>query len=268
MQEQIRSGIIWLLTNQDEFLFNFRDNKNIHSPIQLTTRIAFTLAEVLIVLGIIGIIAEITIPTVVQNVTDTILVAQAKETYALYQQFFLSYKADTGGEPNNIINPVISGDIVNDTVAKYLRVLKKCTKYQTGCGSQYYKSADGSQNWNLPYYYWVVLANGATIGFNPYSSGDATCNTPFPFPDVDADGNPVDTNGDGDPSNDFHNVYDQQCGAIIIDVNGMKGPNQMDHDAYWLIVVPYGNIKYWDYRSDINYVISNSKLPPTNSYDE
>lgn len=249
-------------------MFKFRDENNIHSPIQLTTRIAFTIAEVLIVLGIIGIIAEMTIPTLVQNVTNAMFVAQAKETYSIYQQIILAFKADTGCDVNQLINPTLTPNAAANLMSKYVKTQKICTSWATdACIAYKYKYSDGSGYFNLFGDSALLLPNGAALGLMPYGSGSPDCLTPFPEQDVDADGNPVDTNGDGDSTNDFHNVYDYQCGHVLIDVNGPKGPNQLDKDAYFLIVTPYGNVKYWDYMSDINYVISHGQLPPPNSYN-
>jgi len=51
---------------------------------------AFTLAEILIVLGVIGIVAEITVPEIVSNVQNNIYYAQLKEAYAFLSQVQLS----------------------------------------------------------------------------------------------------------------------------------------------------------------------------------
>ena len=49
-------------------------------------KVAFTLAEVLITLGIIGIVAAITIPTLISKYQDFSLKVQFKKTYAVLQQ--------------------------------------------------------------------------------------------------------------------------------------------------------------------------------------
>jgi type II secretory pathway pseudopilin PulG len=60
--------------------------------------LAFTLAEVLIVLGIIGIIAEITIPTLISNVHDAQYKAGAKKAYSVASQAVMQMKADNGDD--------------------------------------------------------------------------------------------------------------------------------------------------------------------------
>ena len=53
-----------------------------HSP----RRIAFTLAEVLITLGIIGIVAAMTLPTLIQDYQKKQAVSQLKKTYSIMNQ--------------------------------------------------------------------------------------------------------------------------------------------------------------------------------------
>lgn len=211
-----------------------------------------------------------TIPTLAKNVTDAQMIAETKDAYSILQSIVSNYRADTGGDINNIINPTVSADDAADIIGKYVNVVKKCTGWDyTGCLADSYKYADGSGSFSYFGDAAIVLKNGITLGIFPYSSGnpyyksDSACNTSFYGPDVDGDGNSVDTNGNGDYSDDWHyEASDQQCGHLFIDVNGPKGPNQLDKDAYFLIVTPYGNIKYWDYESNLDYVLLHNKLPP------
>ncbi len=58
---------------------------------------AFTLAEVIIVVGIIGIIAELTIPTLMENVQEQQFKSAAKEAYSKAYQAFNQIKSDERG---------------------------------------------------------------------------------------------------------------------------------------------------------------------------
>lgn len=63
----------------------------------------FTLAEVLITLGIIGVVAAMTIPTLMKNITAKKLEAQYKEAYSLLAQAVRMYNQDeeqTGSYPD------------------------------------------------------------------------------------------------------------------------------------------------------------------------
>lgn len=56
----------------------------------------FTLAEVLITLGIIGVVAAITMPTLIQNYQKQVLVNQFKKTYATLSEGMKRLVADEG----------------------------------------------------------------------------------------------------------------------------------------------------------------------------
>lgn len=60
----------------------------------------FTLAEVLITLGIIGIIAAMTLPSLIGNYKKKVLQNQFKVAYSLFQQAYLKIQADWGYTPN------------------------------------------------------------------------------------------------------------------------------------------------------------------------
>lgn len=55
---------------------------------------AFTLAEVLITLGIIGVVAAITIPGLMENVRNRDLQAQLKKTYSEWNQISMQFMND------------------------------------------------------------------------------------------------------------------------------------------------------------------------------
>jgi prepilin-type N-terminal cleavage/methylation domain-containing protein len=59
-------------------------------------RKAFTLAEVLITLGIIGVVAALTIPALVNSTQKKELAVNLKKQYSLIQQVFQLYEADNG----------------------------------------------------------------------------------------------------------------------------------------------------------------------------
>ncbi len=59
-----------------------------------SSRLGFTLAEVLITLGIVGIVAEMTIPVLVNNVTKEEYNAKIKDAYAVLAQAVIAFKAN------------------------------------------------------------------------------------------------------------------------------------------------------------------------------
>ena len=60
---------------------------------------AFTLAEVLITLGIIGIVAAMTLPTLVQKYEDMVTVTKVKKAYSIFNQAYARAIEANGGLP-------------------------------------------------------------------------------------------------------------------------------------------------------------------------
>lgn len=72
--------------------------KSFYSPftIHYSPRPAFTLAEVLITLGIIGVVASLTIPNLIQNAQKEEYVGKIKKTYATIEQAIKLSEIDNG----------------------------------------------------------------------------------------------------------------------------------------------------------------------------
>ncbi len=96
----------------------------------------FTLAEVLITLAIIGVVAALTIPTVVQNYQKTQVVTQLKKTYAALANTTNLAIADEGPVSGWEIGTSYSGqaaiDFANRYLIPYLKVARNCETKTTG----------------------------------------------------------------------------------------------------------------------------------------
>ena len=81
-----------------QYLSNFSETffSRFTSHFSLKRKVAFTLAEVLITLGIIGIVAAITLPSLIQNYQKKETVAKLKRVYSVLQQATLSAQNDYG----------------------------------------------------------------------------------------------------------------------------------------------------------------------------
>ena len=119
----------------------------------LKKKAAFTLAEVIITLGIIGIVAAMTLPTLINNYRKTVTVNQLKVAYSIMTQALTMAQKDYGdmtyweiGEHMSI-DPDNS-DAVNDSlnnfvskyIAPYLKVITYCqsgTKINSACNYSY-----------------------------------------------------------------------------------------------------------------------------------
>ena len=91
-----------------------------YSPIALKTKTAFTLAEVLITLGIIGIVAAMTLPTLNQAINKKVRTEQVRT---------VKYKFTKATEKMNslgLIGPYASTDAFVDELQKHLKIMKRC----------------------------------------------------------------------------------------------------------------------------------------------
>ena len=84
---------------------------------------AFTLAEVLITLGIIGIIAAMTLPSIIASYRRKVVVLRLKRTYSVLSQAFERSKADFG-DPSGW---ELSG--YNESIDNYRIITEKFVKF-------------------------------------------------------------------------------------------------------------------------------------------
>ena len=174
-------------------------------------KIAFTLAEVLITLGIIGIVAAMTIPTLIANYQKKALKTQFTHTYSLLNQALGLMKA------NAQIPSLYTYYIVYDPergyykeeefkkeFLKYIKVQKtmeassvEMPTYYTYDGSREYASDSPSYDIRKPD---LVLANGAYL------------------------------------RNNITGSLDGRLIFFTTDINGAKGPNRVGHDVFSFMI--------------------------------
>lgn len=92
---------------------------------------AFTLAEVLITLGIIGVVVALTMPTLIQNHKRQENITRIKKVYSILQQDVELAKVENGDIENWDWNLNLN-DFVETYLLKDLKIIKNC-KTQTGC---------------------------------------------------------------------------------------------------------------------------------------
>jgi len=168
---------------------------------------AFTLAEVLITLLIIGVIASIVIPGLINDTKDAEYNAGVKKIYADLSAAVKMIQVNNGGSI-----AVGLGTASTDYVAfrnEFCNVMA-CAKKDTGTNifpSTAYKFYKSSGDWsllNIGIDNTAILTNGTLLRFDSLLG----CN------------------------NRGVNV----CGMIYVDLNGQKGPNMMGKDAYMFYV--------------------------------
>lgn len=141
---------------------------HVNSP-QTKAKFGFTLAEVLITLGIIGVVAAITIPNLIANHQKKAIVSQLMEAQSILNQAVKSYAADTDEEGSSEFETTLSPQEFGEKYFKpYLKIARICTRIEDGCWKTgdfngYYDLA-GHKMTNVPYS--IVLNNGMILGFS------------------------------------------------------------------------------------------------------
>lgn len=191
------------------------------SNIKGLSRLAFTLAEVLITLGIIGIVAEETIPVVLNNTKNLQYVTGVKKFYDNFNQVLQQISADNGCIGNlactGLFATGTTDQTLGDALVKYLNVAKNCgANASQGCwaaGTNYsYDGTGVSNNYDADVRYKFITTDGMSVWVQNYASTTANCGTNL--------------------STGALGYMSQICGFVRVDVNGPKGPNYMGRDTY------------------------------------
>lgn len=184
--------------------------------LKLNKKAAFTLAEVLITLGVIGIVAEMTIPTLMNNVTNAALVSGFLKDYSILQQASRMLINDNNG---SIANVYATAQDFSDALSKYLKVSKTCADgaangicwmQPTALKTLYGSNFTGNYNDNSPTF---ILADGSIVRI--YDTWYASNCSIFP--------------------RTLGGIVEGACAVIHMDVNGFKPPNQLGRDIYEMI---------------------------------
>ncbi len=133
---------------------------------------AFTLAEVLITLGIIGVVAAMTIPVLIQNYRNSVAETRLKKFYSVMNQAILQSVVDNGefenwsyfnnGIQDDEGNYINQADENDKSFQKYLAPYLKITHKKES------KDADGNK---IILYF---LADGSAFAFNALENRDIT----------------------------------------------------------------------------------------------
>ena len=174
----------------------------------------FTLAEVLVTLAVIGIVASLTIPSLMKSYEKQQWISGYKETYSIISQATKMIEADNGG---TLIGAWSFGTNdesgIYNAYKPYLKASKDCGlvggHMTYGCYASSYKNLSGN-GYPISGYNSLILTNGASVAFNAGIGRD----------------------------------------YIYIDTNGLKGPNVRGKDLH-LLVVNSNGVKpdVWWYHS-------------------
>lgn len=184
---------------------------------------AFTLAEVLITLGIIGVVAALTLPTIIAKYQEKQTVTSLKKFYSIVSQAYQSAlneygTPDTWYEEEMSKGSPDAAKKMSDIFTKYIKVSKICYS-DLGCFPDVtYTKLDGKDGRNMDRYNAVskfITADGMSVFIYSYGSADVNLS--------------------------LGKVY----GVIGVDINGFKKPNTFGKDLFSFVlgkdrVIPCG----------------------------
>ncbi len=182
---------------------------------------AFTLAEVLVTLGIIGVISAMTLPTLVKNHQRQVYVTQLQKVVNE-----LSQAAERAIQESNAITltetpyRTSNNRAAQQFLSKYLKVIQTCTTDRSPCMASVYKQLNGTV-----FNGWAMNVN-ATSPCVSLADGAAVCMS---------GGFETDEYSDGE-----YNWHDYV--RIYIDVNGQQGPNILGRDLFYAELYSDGKI--------------------------
>ena len=193
---------------------------------------AFTLAEVLITLGIIGVVAAMTLPTLIQKQQEKVTVARLKKIYSVLQQSYMLMELNYGSidtwanvAPTESTNEAQSQSVkfITDRFVENMKKGKVCTHAQAEkCGFvAVVKNLAETTTYSITGLgyraYWTAMdANfGLTVGSFDCSS-----------------------------INGSTKQLQSTCGNIYADINGNKPPNAFGKDIFLFYLTKYGIVPY------------------------
>lgn len=172
-------------------------------------KVAFTLAEVLITLGIIGVVAAITIPTIVNHYKEKVTITKLKKLNSTFQNAFNLMRQEEFGGGDASEWGDISRDEFVQVYTKYLSVAQVCTQedIQKCFYNTNYANLNGEQN---------------QLYVNSYSGF------------ILNDGAPVAVGWSG--ANSEYTISTGNYGQIFVDINGKNPPNILGRDVFSFII--------------------------------
>jgi len=129
---------------------------------------AFTLAEVLITLAIIGVVAALTMPSLIAKYQEKQMLTAFKRTYSILENAYRLALYNNGdiSEWAFTNDAAYNAKMLYDNMKPYLNITKTC-EYSSGCFSDEVYSFNDTRSWNLnnTVRYWCVLNDGTSVGF-------------------------------------------------------------------------------------------------------
>ena len=223
---------------------------------------AFTLAEVLIVVGIIGIIAEFTVPNLVADYNKQVYSTLLKKAYLTFQTGMKTYMADEGVselgfteifDMNTDFTNSDYQDKLDETMRKYFAVQKSCKYGDSSCTISHYRYLKRATKSNMEEF--------KDTGYN-FCTNDGICYALNFLHPVSGARFPCASN----PAK--IGKIKGRCGTLQVDINGPKAPNVYGRDLHLnFALAPDGNL-YSDFGMDSMIYASGDDWRSATSYWE
>lgn len=208
----------------------------------LSKNIGFTLAEVLVTLAIIGIVAEMTIPALMNNFQKQVYVTQLKKFYSEFNQGMKLYELSQDCSDLKCTGIFTGGPNYteqSDAMHKTFKIISECIN-TTACQKQIKYLGNSSSELQFQPGYVFMTADGFKVGLTAFSCDNAWGTTiPAKLKDV--------------------------CGYFLVDVNGDKPPDTYGRDVFGFYIGNDGNL-YPRYGVDYAKAVSNTENYQTSTY--
>ena len=191
-------------------------------------KFGFTLSELLITLGIIGVVAALTMPTLIAKHQEKTLINQLKTAYTVLNQAFKQAANDYGEVDTWGADSTERTYNAPNILSKYIKVIKSCPKNNGKCVAGYHYSRP-SNNGTIAAVHGqgpsVVLANGMNVVFREWGTLQVCDKTVQEFSSLVAD---------------RKEKAEALCFSIYVDINGVNKPNFASKDLFEFYVLKDG----------------------------
>ena len=188
-------------------------------------KLAFTLAEVLIVIAIVGAVFVMVMANFIQKQQERVTVTKVQKAYNILNQAYLQ-AVEEYGVPSNwgipLVSSVTNSSLARDILFKNLKVLAKCsnTTSHKNCGiSSTYKrlyTKHGISDFKTEKASSVLISDGLSFEvFVNEARNSNRGNTP---------------------------ALEKTLGFVNVDINGYKKPNRLGYDYFLFYITDYGII--------------------------
>ncbi len=197
------------------------------------------MAEVLITLGIIGIVAAMTLPALLGKYKEVVMINKLKRAYSELIAAMDMTRAKMGLTSYEELFPTdMSAAEQFDGFIQNLQLIERCSASNTkGCGGVYHvkfkrRTNDGKGNIAKGQLVGTseraVLADGTLVWFGKRNNSGGCMHTYTTYK-KDENGNDILDDND-EPIIVTHQA--EQCAEIFFDLDGPKGQNQFGYDSY------------------------------------